>query len=161
MLKFASFDIVFQEVPNEITLAINITGCPNRCPGCHSWHLTEDNGSDLNIESLDMLIEPYKGSVSCVCFMGGDSDKATVEELARHVHNFWGLKTAWYSGCESYPTDKNAFDFVKLGGYKSELGGLKSKSTNQRFYRCNEGLYEDLTYLFWGRNDPFGETSFL
>ena len=36
MLKYANFDIVFQEVPEEVTLAINISNCPNQCPGCHS-----------------------------------------------------------------------------------------------------------------------------
>ena len=28
MLKYANFDIVFQEVPDEVTLAINISNCP-------------------------------------------------------------------------------------------------------------------------------------
>ena len=36
MLKYANFDIVFQEVPDEVTLAINISNCPNQCVGCHS-----------------------------------------------------------------------------------------------------------------------------
>ena len=29
MLKYANYDIVFQEVPDEVTLAINISNCPN------------------------------------------------------------------------------------------------------------------------------------
>ena len=36
MLKYAGYDIVFQEIPDEVTLAISLTNCPNRCPGCHS-----------------------------------------------------------------------------------------------------------------------------
>ena len=39
MLKYANFDVVFQEVPDEVTLAINITNCPNQCPGCHSKNI--------------------------------------------------------------------------------------------------------------------------
>ena len=35
MVRFYNFDIVFAEIPDEVTLAINITGCPYRCPGCH------------------------------------------------------------------------------------------------------------------------------
>ena len=48
MLKYADYDIVFQEIPNEVTLAINISNCPNRCVGCHSPYLMEDVGEELN-----------------------------------------------------------------------------------------------------------------
>ena len=33
MLNYYNYDIVCQEIPDEITLAINITGCPNHCQG--------------------------------------------------------------------------------------------------------------------------------
>ena len=32
MLRYINTDIVFQEFPDEVTLAINISGCPCRCP---------------------------------------------------------------------------------------------------------------------------------
>lgn len=32
MVRYHNFDIVFAEIPDETTLAINITNCPNRCP---------------------------------------------------------------------------------------------------------------------------------
>ena len=35
MLKYVNTGIVFQEIPDEVTLAINISGCPCHCPGCH------------------------------------------------------------------------------------------------------------------------------
>lgn len=38
-MKYSDAQVVFAEVPDEITLAISISGCPNRCPGCHSQHL--------------------------------------------------------------------------------------------------------------------------
>ena len=44
MLRLASFDVVFQEIPGEVTLALNLSGCPNRCAGCHSPHLWEEVG---------------------------------------------------------------------------------------------------------------------
>ncbi len=35
MLKYVNYDIVFQEFPDEVTLAINLSSCPNGSPGCH------------------------------------------------------------------------------------------------------------------------------
>ena len=32
-MKYLNHDVVFREFPDEVTLAINLTGCPNRCPG--------------------------------------------------------------------------------------------------------------------------------
>ena len=39
MLKYVNTAVVFQEIPDEVTLAINISGCPCRCPGCHSHNI--------------------------------------------------------------------------------------------------------------------------
>ena len=42
MLKYTTHDIVFQEFPDEVTLAVNLSRCPNACPGCHSAALQGD-----------------------------------------------------------------------------------------------------------------------
>ena len=47
MLKYVDTKVVFQEIPDEITLAINISNCPCHCPGCHSSYLAEDIGNAL------------------------------------------------------------------------------------------------------------------
>ena len=52
MLRYADYDIVFQEIPDEVTLAINLSNCPNHCKGCHSAYLMEDVGEPLTEESL-------------------------------------------------------------------------------------------------------------
>ena len=138
MLKCCSYDVVCQEIPDEITLAVNISGCPNRCPGCHSPWLWEDEGEDLTEELLSALMDRYASAVTCFCFMGGDADPAEVERLARRIRDAYPhLKTAWYSGRESLPDgfDLKVLDFLKLGPYKAELGALKSPSTNQALYR--------------------------
>ena len=49
--------VVFEEIPDEITLAINITNCPCKCPGCHSKFLWDDNGTELTVEVLHKLIK--------------------------------------------------------------------------------------------------------
>ena len=56
MLKYLNSDIVFQEVPDEVALAINLTGCPCHCPGCHSQYLWNDVGQPLTESALDELI---------------------------------------------------------------------------------------------------------
>ena len=148
MLKVASYDIVFQEVPGEVTLALNISSCPNRCPGCHSPHLWEDIGEELSDELLRLLIERYRTGLTCVCFMGGDQDPDEVRRLAMKVRE-QGLKTAWYSGHRFVPSSRQAvFDYVKTGPYIEALGGLKSATTNQRFYRREGDRWTDQTYVF-------------
>ena len=84
-MKVASYDIVFQEVPGEVTLALNISGCPCHCKGCHSPHLWEDTGEPLTTDLLDDLIARYAGLITCVAFMGGDQDPAEVLRLAEYV----------------------------------------------------------------------------
>ena len=48
MVRYHNFDGVFAEIPDETTLALNITGCPHRGPGCHSPHLQRDEGRPLD-----------------------------------------------------------------------------------------------------------------
>lgn len=72
MLKYKDTQVCFQEVPDEISLCINISGCTIGCKNCHSIHLAEDNGELLTIEALSSLIEQNTG-ITCVCFMGGKS----------------------------------------------------------------------------------------
>lgn len=153
MLKVASYDIVFQEIPGEVTLALNLSGCPCHCPGCHSQHLWEDIGEPLDEELLDGLTDRYKSLITCVCFMGGDADPAEVLHLSEHVKR---LKTAWYSGRpaapQTYAGSLDAFDYVKFGPYIEDLGGLKSPKTNQRLYKRVGAGWEDITSSFWKKN---------
>ena len=137
MLKCYSYDIVCQEIPDEISLAVNISGCPNRCPGCHSPWLWEDEGEALTEELLSALMDRYASAVTCFCFMGGDIEPFEIQRLASWIKKkFPGLKTAWYSGKADLPDgfDVTVLDFIKLGPFIESLGGLKSPETNQRMY---------------------------
>ena len=161
MLKYANFDIVFQEVPDEVTLAINISNCPNQCPGCHSKYLWENIGKNLDMNELDRLVSQYQSGITCVCFMGGDNEPEAVSELARRVKDgHTGLKLAWYSGKnelpENVPTEH--FDYIKLGRYMEEYGPLDSVTTNQRMMkRLADGRVKDITEWF-RKNKKVGET---
>ncbi|MDE6827668.1 MAG: anaerobic ribonucleoside-triphosphate reductase activating protein [Alistipes sp.] len=152
MLRFHNFDVVFAEIPGETTLAINLTGCPNRCPGCHSPHLQGSGGEVLDDDALRVLLGRYGRSVTCVCFMGGDGEPAEVARLAGVVRRTMPqLRVGWYSGRSEFPAGvaAQAFDYVKLGPWVEALGPLSSPSTNQRFYRVgSDGTMEDRTETF-------------
>ncbi len=152
MLKFYNYDIVFQEIPDEVTLAFNITHCPHRCHNCHSPFLWEDNGELFNEENIEIILKNYKDAITCLSIMGGDNDTKEVNRMAAWLKKTYGLKIGWYSGNKELSQDielKN-FDYVKLGPYIEELGGLKQKTTNQKLYKILPGgLKEDITFRFW------------
>jgi anaerobic ribonucleoside-triphosphate reductase activating protein len=168
MLRMASYAIVFREVPDEVTLALNIAGCPNGCRGCHSPHLQDDTGEILDETLLAGLLGRYGSAATCVCFMGGDGQPEEVGRMAVFVRKWRDgsgnstagggstggsggrLKTAWYSGREALPDgfSPTPFDYIKLGPYVEALGGLDSPTTNQRFYRVTEGALADMTEKF-------------
>lgn len=152
MLKYVDTKVTFAEVPDEITLCINITGCKNGCKNCHSSYLAQDIGKPLNKSFLSELIEGNKG-VSCVSFMGGDNDVIHLVALASWVKTHTNLKVAWYSGRQELAgivaRQLQWFDFIKLGPYKEEFGPLNSRTTNQRMYKVHNGELEDITSKFW------------
>lgn len=152
MIRYHNFDVVFAEIPGEVTLAINLTGCPNRCPGCHSPHLRAHAGRLLDDTELRELLLRYGGSVTCLCFMGGDAEPQEVARLAVFARQVSGhLRVGWYSGRERMPEEvaPRTFDYLKLGGWVEALGPLSSPATNQRLYRVGtEGSLTDLTERF-------------
>ena len=152
MLKYVDTKVTFSEVPDEISLCINISNCPCHCKNCHSSYLAEDIGNPLNKLVLSKLLEDNKG-ISCVTFMGGDGDTSHITALASWVKTHTNLKVAWYSGrqelADMVARQLQWFDFIKLGPYKEEFGPLNSKTTNQRFYKVNGKELVDITYKFY------------
>ena len=153
MLKYVNTGIVFQEIPDEVTLAINISNCPCHGPGCHSSYLWQDVGEPLTLIALNKLIMDYGSDITCVSFMGGDADPAYINTLAEHLRRTYpGLKVGWYSGRSRVPSliKKSNFDYIKIGPYIKHLGCLKSRTTNQRLYKRASGDdFKDITNRFW------------
>lgn len=161
MLKYVNTMVTFSEVPDEISLCIEISNCPCHCKNCHSPYLAEDIGEPLiykdthnnrtviNCNPLSELIEANKG-ITCVCLMGGDSNPEYINILGKTI-KCHKLKSAWYSGRQELSKDINLefFDFIKLGPYKKELGPLNSRTTNQRFYKISDGELINITSKFW------------
>ena len=140
-LKYVGYSIVMQEVPNEISLAINISGCPYRCKGCHSQYLWEYIGSYL-ADDIDELLNKYDGLISCVCFMGGDQNEEDLIFCLDKIKDK-SLKTCLYTGNDSINNLSNQLlkrlDYLKIGRYIEELGGLNCKTTNQKMYNLKTG----------------------
>ena len=153
MIKYLNHDIVFQEFPDEVTLAINLSLCPNGCPGCHSAYLQGDVGEELTAERLLGILADFKGEITCVGLMGGDNDPAEVARVLRVVKEKYGdtLHTGWYSGRQELPEgfSTDGFDYVKVGPYRRDLGPLNAKTTNQRLYHIVDGEFVDITSRFW------------
>lgn len=157
MLKYLDTKVVFAEIPTEITLAINITGCPCRCPGCHSKYLWEDTGNPLTTEAIEDLLRRNIG-ITCIAFMGGDSEPEELERLVRTLstNKEFPVKIAWYSGRSELknPEIFKYLDYIKLGPYIEDFGPLNSINTNQKFYKIehtdniNPKLV-DITSTFW------------
>ena len=135
-MKFVDTKVVFREVPDRITLAINISNCPIGCPGCHSKYLWEDIGEALDKDTLLSLIDANPG-INCVSFMGGDAEPDMVRELTETVKESRpGIETCWYSG-RSLEKAGNVIpylNFIKTGPFIEEFGPLDEVTTNQRFY---------------------------
>ena len=156
MLKYVNTGVVFQEIPDEVTLSINIANCPCHCPGCHSQYLWDDIGQPLTVACLDKMAKECKNEITCICFMGGDAEPEYVETLAKFIHRQYPeIKVGWYSGRARVPykINKENFDYIKLGPYIKHLGSLRKPTTNQRIYKKDiKNNFIDITPKFWREN---------
>lgn len=148
-MKYVDTQVVFEEIPDEITLCINISNCQFHCPGCHSQHLWDDIGEVLDNESIEKLIGKNNG-VSCICFMGhgGWSGLIEMEKYARYIkEKYKDMKVALFSGSKELPLNElQVFDYIKVGPYIDELGPLNSPTTNQKMYKnIGDNKWKDIT----------------
>lgn len=148
-MKYVDKCITFSEIPDEITLCLDISNCPFKCDGCHSPYLREDIGTTMSFGDLINMIKENEG-ITCVCIMGGDRNPVLTSCYGGIAKNC-GVKSAWYSGADTLPEDVNliSWDFIKLGHYDKDKGGLDKRTTNQRLYRIEDGKMIDITYKFW------------
>ena len=141
--------VVLEEIPDRVSLAVEISHCRGNCEGCHSPFLRKDIGRELTPEVIDSLVADNFG-VNCFLFLGEGQDPETLLDLADHARSL-GLAVAVYSGREEVEDIFwDHFDYIKLGPYKPASGPLNNPGTNQRLYALDpEGKWEDITYRFW------------
>lgn len=133
-MNIYKYDVVFQEVPNHISLAFYVCGCPLKCPGCHSPELwTEKTGTPLTLPLFSALLKQYQNKADCILFMGGEwhpHDLVGFLKEARRLH----FKTALYTGLDDISDSlKEHLTFLKTGPWIASRGGLNAPTTNQVF----------------------------
>ncbi len=154
-LKYVSTCVALQEVPDEISLIINVSGCPHKCEGCHSQYLWEYKGNYL-IDDLEQILDERGQYISCVCLMGGDYNIMELNQALDFIETR-GYKTCVYLGCNYIPPKLHTVNYLKIGSYKKNLGGLDKLTTNQRFYKNIDGQYVDITYVFQTKERLYAE----
>ncbi len=148
-LRFYTQQVVWQEVPNETSLAFLISGCPLGCKGCHSaesWKV--GSGQILSEIYLAEQLKKYRHLISCVLFMGGEWHLEQLLARLKQVREA-GLKTCLYTGLEMHELDLRIISeltYLKTGRWIAKLGGLNSPNTNQRFMDLR--TQENLNHLF-------------
>ncbi|RUO36384.1 anaerobic ribonucleoside-triphosphate reductase activating protein [Aliidiomarina sanyensis] len=147
-IRYSEEQVVWLEVPGETTLAYTITGCTVGCRGCHSvetW--PAHRGEILSERYLAAQLARYRGLITCVLFLGGEWYPRQLLQLLKQVKNE-GLKTCLYTGLESIDESlKEQLDYLKLGPWMAERGGLENRGSNQRFINLRTGMTEN--YKFW------------
>ena len=134
-------EIVLEEIPGKVTLAVEISNCQGSCIGCHSPFLRTNIGEELSFSVVKSLIDGNFG-VNCFLFLGEGNDQEALLELAREIRqSYHHLELAIYSG---RPEVEEEF-YVKVGPYIEEFGPLNSPTTNQRLYSKKQ----DITPEFW------------
>ncbi len=172
MLKYVPgmTSVVMEEIPDRVTLAVDISNCRGQCVGCHSPFLKEDIGEPLTEDVISGLVRANFG-VDCFLLLGEGRDPEALLRLAGHIRSL-GLAPALYSGrSEVEDAVWSAFDYVKVGPYIPECGPLNNPATNQRLYRAllpgetpaenaptlsrSGRTFLDITARFWRRGiDP-------
>lgn len=173
-LKYYDVAVTFSEFPNEITLCVNITGCPCHCDNCSEPWLRPYVGTLLTNEKIDKLISEHQ-DITVFGLMGGDSNHKDCKRIANYIHEHYPeLKVGMYSGRESLNMDLlNCLDLYKIGRWiqpdmkhpetwkDHTWGPLVWPVSNQLLFEKvelnGESIWVNTTYRF--RQKPIGDWS--
>ena len=139
-----------------IRKVIWFSGCEFGCKGCHNEWLQDPNaGYDISLEDLAGIIN-QEGPVDKITFSGGDP-LYQIKKLNMLLSLVEDDKDIWlYTGfnvdfvktfLDTYP-NLNKVKVFKCGTYieSSQYKTVRFRgSYNQRFYRNNQGVLEDIS----------------
>ena len=143
-MKYVSTRITFREVPGLVTRCFSISNCGGNCNMCHSPELRDNIGDELTDDVLLYYFEKDKETIDCYVFLGDGQEPGRmldILKLCKENH----YKTCLYIGKNT--TDCRylySLDYLKLGSYINNLGGLECNTTNQRMFEI-----KDITSQFW------------
>lgn len=146
-MYYHNFQVVFQEVPGEISLCFSISGCPLRCKGCHSPFLwKEGKGDILSVSKFEELLDKYGQLATCVLFMGGEWYENELVDFLK-IAKSKTYKTCLYTGEKNVSQSiLNELHWIKIGSWNASLGGLDNPKTNQKFIHVKSNTI--LNHLF-------------
>jgi anaerobic ribonucleoside-triphosphate reductase activating protein len=128
-----------------INFVIFTQGCGHHCDHCQNpstWDF--DGGTEMSVEDIEKLIEPYIGFITGITFSGGDPvyQLNEVTQVARWASQH-SLKTTLYTGFSMIVLhDIDCFDYVVDGEYIDELPSAPFRgSSNQTVYKRTEGKW--------------------
>ena len=168
MLRFYDYAVTFAEFPEEITLALNITGCILNCSGCSEpWLKPADAGELLTEEKIDSLIADHS-DITVFGLMGGDNDHKDCIRVAKYIHeNYPNIKVGMYSGREFINLDlAQHLDYYKIGRWimpegpvedwhKTNNGVLQFPWSNQLLFEKVGNKIVNITHKF--RQEKIGD----
>ena len=134
-MKLFANSITFKEVPNMVCRSFSISNCGGDCPFCHSPELKDDIGEEFTNEILENFFKIDKDTVECYVFLGDGQDPERMLELLKLCKEN-GFKTCLYIGRNTTNWKYLRYlDYLKLGSYINDLGGLECPTTNQIMYK--------------------------
>lgn len=146
-MKYLRKGMSISLVPDKISLYFEVTGCSLRCNGCHTPELREDIGTAFTDEGLSKILSRYKGHADVVVFLGGEASLQELTKMLRLCKDH-GFLTCMFTGLPFVPsTVMKELTYIKTGPYVEKLGGLESKTTNQKFTRLSDGVV--MNSQFW------------
>lgn len=157
MYPASAIGVTTSELPGEVAVYIEFSGCTQNCPECHSQHLIGEQGDNISLEDLVYnvyaITECYPEDITAIVLMGGTANKRMTNKklltLIQALYKKMRLPIGIYSGKDE-DLDKwllvKEVSWLKTGSYKKELGGLEVPTTNQRMYVRSivGGVYDDL-----------------
>lgn len=157
--------ITFSEIPDEISLCLNITGCKCNCEGCSEPWLKKEEGIELNSDVLDNYIKENP-DITCVCLMGGDHEQEDIKRISSYIKKKSSLKIAFYSGKDEINLELIPYlDYYKIGRWiipkgdsskyhLSNNGPINFPWSNQLLFKVEDNKLINITCKF--RNKPLG-----
>jgi anaerobic ribonucleoside-triphosphate reductase activating protein len=128
--------VTFSEVPDYISYTFFVAGCPMKCKGC-SWEGKFSSKTEINLSEYKKILKSQVGFCEVICFLGGEWEYDIVEYLKTAKE--MGFKTWLYTGRDNLPKEiMDNLNFVKLGSYQANKGGLMKETTNQKFINLDE-----------------------